>query len=68
MCQPLPAPYIIVISNDYSTKDLSAHNLQQPSLTNVIEMHQSPLTILTTNRITLPTTNHNADQSITAFT
>jgi len=28
-------------------------------------MHQSPLTILTTNHITLPTTNHNTDQSIT---
>ena len=30
-------------------------------------MHQSPLTILTTNHITLPTTNHNANQRITTF-
>ena len=30
-------------------------------------MRQSPLTILNTNHSTLPTTNHNADQSITTF-
>ena len=29
-------------------------------------LSQSPLTILTTNRITFPTTNHNTDQSITS--
>ena len=28
-------------------------------------MHQSPLTILTTNQITFPTTNHSTDQGIT---
>ena len=30
-------------------------------------MHQSPPNIFTTNDITLPITNHNADQSITTF-
>ena len=30
-------------------------------------MRQSPLSILNTNHITLPTTNHNSDQSITTF-
>ena len=30
-------------------------------------MHQSPITILTTNPITLPTTNHNTDKNITTF-
>ena len=38
--------------------------LLQPSCTlyKYIKTHQSPLTILTTNHITLPTTNHNTDQ------
>ena len=33
----------------------------------LITMHQSPLTILTTNHITLPSTNHDTDQIITTF-
>ena len=43
------------------TKSLSAYNSLRPSLTSRTKMHQSPLTILTTNHSTLPTTHHNAD-------
>lgn len=63
-------PHLHLTNNNCSTENLkilSAYNLVQPSLTNLIEVNQSALTILPTNHISLSTTNHNTDQSSTTL-